>query len=164
MANQDRPRGFEPYGRVLRSNEYDAGAICYPGDLLKLKSDGTVEPSAAGAAQSMGVALSYAASGGKVLVADDPDQLFIGQVNGASVDAATDLNLNYDISVGTASTLYRRSMMEIAHASGATDSNLPLKVLRISKEVNNALGADVDVVFLINNHAFKGGGIGSLGV
>jgi hypothetical protein len=164
MANQDRPRGFEPYGRVKQCNEYDASAICYPGDLLKLKSDGTVEPAAAGAAQAMGVALNYCASGGKVLVADDPTQLFIAQVNGASVDAATDLNLNYDISVGTASTLFQRSMMEIAHASGATDSNLPLKVLRITKEINNALGADVDVVCLINNHAYKGGGVGSLGV
>ena len=156
MANKDQPKGFEPFGRVLRVNEYDAGAIIYPGDLVKLKADGTVEPAAASNAVC-GVALSYAASGAKVLVADDPNQLIKGQVNGSSIDAATDLNLNYNISVGTASTLYKRSAMEIDHTSGATTSTLPLKVIQVYKETDNALGADVDVVCIINNHQFKGG-------
>jgi hypothetical protein len=163
MANQDRPRGFEPYGRVVRANEYLTSGIVYPGDLLVLVNDGTVVAATAGAAASIGVALHYAASGANVMIADDPSQQFVCQVNGSSIDAATDLNLNYNISVGTASTLYRRSMMEIDHTSGATNSNYQIKVLRISKEIDNALGANADVICEINHHALKGG-TGQLGV
>jgi hypothetical protein len=152
MANKDQSRGFEPYGRLRKTGTYQAGGTVYPGDMLKLSSGGQVVQCAAGAAASIGVALSYATSGNDVLVADDPDQEFVGQADDATIAAQTNINLNYNITVGTASTIFRRSAMEVDASTGATDSNLPVKVLRINPAVDNALGDQVDVVFKINNH------------
>lgn len=163
MANKTQVKGFEPFGRIMQANVYTATSAVYPGDLLVLDSSGGVAAAAAGTGQKIGVALSYAAAAGTVLVADHPQQRFLCEVNGANVDVASDLNLNYDISVGTASTLYKRSAMKIAHASGASDSNLPIKVLKLGPAVDNEFGANVDVVCMINNHVLKGE-TGSLGV
>lgn len=157
MANKNIIKGFEPYGELLQVSEYVAAAALYPGDLVKLDSDGKVAAATAGAAAAIGVVISYAASGANVLVADHPNQKFICQANGSSIDAQTDMNLNYNISVGTASTLYRRSAMQIDHTSGATNSNYQVKVLAIHKAVDNALGDKVDVICVINNHSLKGG-------
>jgi hypothetical protein len=157
MANKDQSRGFEPHGRLKHAGDYQAGATIYAGDMVKLKADGTVEPSAAGAAASIGVALNYATSGNTVLVADDPDQEFVGQADDSTIDAQTDINMNYNITVGTASTLFKRSAMEVDASTQATDSNLPLKVLKIKPRIDNALGDQVDVVFKINNHQLSAG-------
>lgn len=159
MANQDLPQGFRPYGQIKSVNQYQAGGTIYQGDMVKVDANGQVVVCAASNA-SIGVALNYATSGNNVLVADDPDQRFIGQVDDGSVDAQTDINLNYNITVGTASTLYRRSAMEIDGSTGATDSTLPVRVLQVEKSVNNALGSNVDVVFIINDHQLKKGSEG----
>lgn len=159
MANQDLPQGFKPYGTIKNVSEYKASAAVYPGDMVKLGNDGMVSQCAATDA-SCGVALSYAAANGNVLVADDPDQRFIGQSDDGSVDAQTDLNLNYNITVGTASTLYKRSAMEIDGSTGLTDSTSQVRVLQVEKSINNALGSNVDVVFVINNHQLKKGSEG----
>jgi len=151
MANKTQIKGAEPFGKLLSANDYVAAGTIYPGDLVKLKSDGKVEVAAASNA-SCGVALSYATADQRVLIADDPQQLFVMESDDASIDEQTDLNLNYNITVGTASTLYKRSAMRVDGSTGATDSNLPLKVLRINKSVDNALGDKVDVVCKINNH------------
>jgi hypothetical protein len=165
MPNLDQPKGFEPWGRVLQCNPYEADTTIYKGDLLKLKADGQVEPCAAGTVAAIGVALSYATAGNSVLVADDPNQLFVCQSDDATEPAAiTAMNLNYNIVVGTASTLYKRSAMEIDGNTGATDSNLPIKALRLAPDVNNAYGANARVVCVINNHARKSGDVGTLGV
>lgn len=153
MANKDQNTGFRPFGKVRAANPYLTGGIVYPGDLVKLDSNGAVVVCAAGNASALGVALSYAASAGTVLVADDPAQLFVCQVDDATVDAQTDINLNYNITVGTASTLYKRSACEIDGNTGVTDSDMPIKILRISPAIDNALGDQVDVVCKINNHA-----------
>lgn len=151
MANKDQSRGFEPWGELLRANEYVTSAIVYPGDMVKMGNDGKVAPCAA-SDSSVGVALCYAASGANVLIADDPQQLFIGQADDATIDAQTDLGLNYNITVGTASTLYKRSAMEVDASTQATDSTLPLRVIRINRAIDNALGDQVDVVVQINKH------------
>lgn len=151
MANKDQVVGLRPQGKVRSAEEYTTSAIVYPGDLVKLGADGLVAPCAASDA-ACGVALSYAASGGKCLVADDPNQKFVVQSDGSTVDAATDIGLNYNITVGTASTLYKRSAMELASSTGATDSILPLRLLGVQRNVDNALGAAVDVIVKINNH------------
>ena len=165
MANQDIPNGFRPWGRCLRINEYEADTTIYKGDLLKLKSDGQVEPCAAGTTAAIGVAMNYAVAGEKVLVADDPDQLFEVQSDDATEPAAqTACGLNFNIVVGTASTRYRRSAMELDGDTGASVSNLPLKLMRVLPRAGNAFGANARVVVAINNHKLKSHDVGTLGV
>lgn len=164
MANTSR-KGFKPWGRPLRTSPYTAGGTIYKGDLVKLKNDGTVEVCAAGAAGSVGCAMNYAVSTDTVIVADDPAQLLVGQGDDGTISAATNLNLNYNIVAGSADTLYRRSGMEIDASTGATDSNLPIKVLRLLPAQDNAYGAQGKFVCKINNHQLgSGADVGTLGV
>jgi hypothetical protein len=153
MANKDQVIGFKPFGKVVSSNIYEAGSVVYPGDLVKMAADGQVDACTAGAGVAIGVALNYAsAAGQKVLVADSPDQRFIIQSDDSSIDAQTDMGLNYDITVSTASTLYKRSAMELDGSTGATNSDYLLRLLKIEESVDNALGAAVDCIVKINNH------------
>lgn len=164
MPNKDLPIGLVPKGVPLRANEYEAAAACYPGDLLALTSAGRVTPSSAGANAAVGVALSYASGAGqKVLVADSPDQLFVAQSDDATIAAQADLNLNYNITATGGSTTYKVSRMEVDGNTGATDSNLPLKVLAVEPRVGESLGTNAKCVVKINNHALAGG-TGTLGV
>ncbi len=152
MANKDQTRGFRPHGKVRSANPYVTSAIVYPGDLVVLGSDGKIAVAAAGTVPSLGVALTYAASGASCLVADAPDQLFTCQTDDNTVAAQTNLGLNYDITVGTASTLYKRSACEIDASTGTTDSNKAIRVLRLAPEIDNAFGDQADVICKINNH------------
>lgn len=162
MANADIVKGFQPYGKVISANIYQAGGTIYEGDLVKLDSGGQVVQAAATDA-CLGVALAYAASGASVLVADSPAQKFIGQADDATIDAQTDLNLNYDIIVAAANTTYRRSGMEVDASTQSAVATLPLKVLRVLPAIANALGANVDVIVKINNHQL-GSHTGTAGV
>jgi hypothetical protein len=162
VANKDIVNGFSPFGRIYQCNEYLAESICYPGDLLKKNGAGTVEPAAAADA-CVGVAMNYSAAAGKVLVADHPDQLFVGQVAGSEVDAQTDLGLNCSAIVAAGNSTYRRSGMEIDGSTLATTATLELKLIRILPAVDNALGANAKCVVRINNHQ-NGSGTGVAGV
>lgn len=152
MANKNQITGLRPVGQVMSANEYEAGSVVYPGDLVKLAADGQVDPCAASEA-ALGVALSYASAAGvKILVADHPDQRFVVQADDNSVSAQAALALNYNITVGTASTLYKRSAMQLDASTGATDSVLPLRALRLWPQIDNAFGDKADVEVKINNH------------
>lgn len=157
MANADRPSGFRPHGRVLRITEYQAGGAVYPGDAVKADADGEVVAASASNAL-LGVAASYAAAqGDAVLVWDHPDQEFVGQADDATVNVQADLNMNYNLLATAADTTYNQSRMEIDASTQATDSTLPLRVMRLAKGPDNALGAQAKLVFTINNHLLKGG-------
>jgi hypothetical protein len=162
MANKDIVQGVLPYGPVLRVRPYTAGGTIYKGDPVKLDSAGAVVVATAGDA-CVGVAAEYAVAAAEVKVFDHPDQEFECQVDDSTVNAATDMNLNYNFVFGTASTLYKRSGVEIDGDSQATNSNYQAKVLRMKPEISNALGANVKVILKINNHQL-GQGTGSLGV
>jgi hypothetical protein len=153
MANKDQNQGLSPVGKLISANEYEAGSTIYPGDLVKIANDGQCDPCAASEA-AIGVALTYASGAGqKVMVADSPDQRFLIQADDATIAAQTNLALNYNITVGTASTLYKRSAMQLDSSTGATDSILPLRALNIGQAVDNAFGSKVDVIVKINNHS-----------
>jgi hypothetical protein len=162
MANKDIVEGVKPYGPVLRVRPYSAGGTIYKGDPVKCDANGEVVVATAGDA-CIGVAASYATSADDVLVFDHPDQEFECQVDDATVNAATDMNLNYNFVFGTASTLYKRSGVEVDGDSQATNSNYQAKVLRMKPAVDNALGANVKVILKINNHQL-GSGTGTEGV
>lgn len=162
MANRDEVKGCQPYGPLLRSRPYTAGGTIYEGDPVKFDGSGQVVVATAGDACA-GVALNYAVSAGEVLVADHPDQEFVCQSDDATIDALTDMHLNYNFIFGTASTLFRRSGVEIDGDTGATNSNRQAKVLRLLPRENNALGANAMVICKINNHQLSAG-TGTLGV
>lgn len=163
MANPDQPRGFAPKGVPLRENKYIAGGVVYPGDAVKLDANGKVVVGSASDAL-VGVANGYAAADGDaILVHDHPDQLFIVQADDATIDAQTDINLNYDILATAGSSAFRMSRMELDASTQNTTATLPLKLLGIEERPNNALGANVDCIVKINNHQLSAG-TGAAGV
>lgn len=163
MPNLDQPQGFRPKGEPRRCNAYVAAGAIYPGDAVSLEAGGRVAAAVASAALC-GVAATYAAAAGdEVMVWDDPDQLFIAQADDATIDAQTDIMLNYDILATAGDATYRVSRMEVDASTQAATATLPLKVLGIEKRPDNALGAQVDVICKINNHQL-GEGTGTAGV
>jgi len=155
--------GARPFGPALRLRPYVADGIIYAGQPVKLAATGKISAAAASDALC-GVAATYAsADGATVMVWDHPNQEFVMQSDDATIDAATDLNLNYNFVVGTHNTTYRRANVQIDGDTGATSSTLPLKVLRAVADVDSVLGSNVDCVFIINNHQYKGG-TGTAGV
>lgn len=163
MANKDMVKGAEPMGRIERIEVYKAESAVYPGDFVKKNAAGTVEQAAAGDAL-IGVALTYAAAGAEVQVADHPDQLFVIQSDDATEPAAqTAVGLNYNIVVASANTTYKRSGMELDGSTGATTATLPLKLVRLDRSVDNAFGANAKCVVRINNHQ-NGSHTGTAGV
>ena len=161
MANADRPQGFRPYGEPLRVTPYACGGTIVVGDAVKYDAGGDVVVAAASNAL-LGVAMTSAVDGGTVLVADHPDQLFVGQSSTADIGAQTDVNLNYNIVAGSANS-YGVSGHEILGSSGATSATLPLRLMRIEPRVDNAYGANVDCIVKINNHQL-GSHTGTAGV
>lgn len=164
MPNLDQPCGAVPHERVIRARKYVAGSRVFPGDFVALASDGKVDAGAAGANALIGVALTYAdADLAEVIVADHPNQIFKVQADAADVDAQTDIGLNYAILATAGSTTYKISRHELDAETGRSDSNYQLKLLDIDSRPDNALGAAVDCLVVINNHALAGG-TGTLGV
>lgn len=158
MANADRPRGLEPYGKVLRVQAYTAGSAIYPGDPVALAADGKVDRSAGSAI--IGVALSYAAAeDAEVLVADHPDQQFVIQADDASINSVSEYGGNFDIALGSADTVYRKSQAELDGdtADAHSEATNALKLIRKLPAINNDFGANVDCVVKINNHQLAGG-------
>lgn len=162
MANKDMVKGAEPSGRLYEMTVYKAEAAVYPGDFVKKNANGTVEQAAAAGAV-LGVAMNYAAAGADVLVADHPDQRFVIQCDDDAVNEQTDIGLNADIVVAAANTTYKRSGMELDSSTIATTATLPLKIISVARDVDNALGANCKVVVRINNHQ-NSAGTGSAGV
>lgn len=151
MANRDKPCGARPFGRVRSAQIYEAGSAVYPGDFVRLASDGQVDAAAAGAT-ILGVALSYASAAGvKVLVSDHPDQRYVIQADEADVDAQTDIGNNCDHLATAGDSTYKVSRHELDSSTIAA-SAAGLTILDIEQRPDNALGTNVDVVVRINEH------------
>lgn len=151
MPNADIVAGARPYGRVEQMTAYKAESVIYKGDFVKKNAAGTVERAAATNAL-LGVAMSNAAAGEQVLVADHPEQKFVCQADDANIAAQTDIGLNCEIVVGTADTTYKRSGMEVDASTKATTSTLALRVLALEPAVDNTFGANAKLIVKINVH------------
>lgn len=157
MANADRPRGFWPVGKLLRVGLYESGAAVYPGDAVKLSSDGQIDPASAGDAL-LGVALSYASGAGlEVMVADSPEQLFGVQADETEIDAQTDIGNNCDITATAGNSTYLVSRMELDSSTQTAAGSAQLQIMRIERRPDNALGTNVDVIVRINEHQLVDG-------
>lgn len=156
MANKDQPRGARPYGELKAKNKYVAGAEINPGDFVQKSSDGKIDP-ATSASVCCGVALDRAAADGDaVTVADDPNQRFIVQADGADIDTQTDVGLLYNILPTAADSTYKISRMELDSSTGlvSTTGNGALRLLAIEDRPDNALGAQVECIVKVNKHQF----------
>lgn len=154
MANANAPQGFRPYGDLLRARPYTAASSAvYPGDAVKLTSGGLCDVAAAGD-ELLGVALTYAAASGEVMVSDHPDQLYTAQCHGSAVDAQTDYGNVADILATSPDTTYKKSKHEVDDSTLANGSSAQLMILGLDRSVNNALGANAQVVCRINEHLF----------
>lgn len=153
MANSDKPKGFRPYGDVIRAVPYTAGAAIYPGDAVHLEDDGKVDPATASEAL-LGVAANYAsADGQEVMVWDSPDQKFIVQGDDGTTLAQTAVGLNYNIVATAGNSAYKMSRMELDSSSGVTTpSTLPLRLLGFDREQGNSAGEFAECIVQINNH------------
>lgn len=162
MANSNRPNGMRPYEVALRERPYVAGATVYPGDAVKVQSDGTVVAASASDALA-GAAASYGTSGSTISVWDDPNQLFVIQADsdGSVSVAQSDVGLNYDIVATAGDTTYKQSRMELDASSGATTpATLPLRLLGLMPAVNEDAGVNAKCVVSINSHQLRAGTAG----
>ena len=163
MANRDEVKGAECYGPCIRQNAYEAAGTIYQGDFVKQDSGGGIVQAAAGN-PCVGVAMNYATTGQRVMVADHPDQLFTIQSEDGTPAGLTDIGLNYNIIVASGNTTYKRSGMELDGSTGATDSNLPLRLLRLAPSVDNAYGTNCKVIVKIQSHQHSGIPVIGIGV
>ncbi len=163
MANANRAHGLQPYETIMRESPYVAASTIYPGDLVRMDSSGTIAAASADTNPNLGVSAQYATVGQEVKVWDDPEQKFVCQADsgGSVAIAQTDCGLNYQIVATTGSTAYKQSRQELDASTGASDSNLPLRMLAIAPAVNNAAGVNAKVVVAINNHQLKPGVAGA---
>jgi len=161
MANVDAPRGFRPYKRLYQTNRYIAASTVYPGDMVKLEAgaSNTTQYQARVEAGSdtgalLGLAMNYAAAGESVLVADDPQQLFVGQCDESDFDSNADLGDNCNILATAGSSTYKTSRMEIDSSDIANTATHQIKILGVLKRQDgkNEFGANVELIFKINNH------------
>lgn len=167
MANTLRNVGARLWGNPLRATVYQAGTgTVFAGDFVQLNSSGQVISWASSANTTLGVAAGYQATqGSDVLVWDHPDQQFVCQVDGTSVNGPLNtLFMNAQILANSGSNTFKVSRMQILGASIGTTTTFPLKVMGLDKRPDNAFGSSyADLIVLINNHVYKGG-TGTLGV
>lgn len=163
MSNASRAHGLQPYEDIKRVSPYVAGGTIYPGDIVRMGTDGKVAAASADTNPNLGVSAQYATTGQECKVWDDPDQKFVCQADsGGSISIAqTDAGLNYQIVATTGSTAFKQSRQELDASSGASDSNLPLRMLAISPAIDNAAGVQAKVVVVLNNHQRKAGVVGA---
>jgi hypothetical protein len=155
MANSDYPKGFAPFGVIKKQIVLESGSAIYPGDFVRLASDGQVDPAAAGET-ILGLALNYcSASGQEVLVSCDPDQLYVGQADETEIDAQTDIGNVCDIVATAGNSTYKTSRQEVDSSDVNTTSG-QLLLLGYERRVDNALGGFCDVIVKINEHQGMG--------
>jgi len=170
MANVDFPRG----AIVIRSKNGGPGGVEYfdlastntaigVGDILERRADGFVWQAVASSRQIVGIAQEAKAAnvGGTIAVHPANNVVFQMQVDDATVNAQTDIGLNYDFIAGA--PVNGRSVYEIDGSTQATTATLPILIERVSdvqSEEGNALGANVLVDCVFNECAYRGGGTG----
>lgn len=86
-------------------------------------------------------------------VIDDPYALFEIVANGTVT--ATMVGRNADFVVGTASTIFGTSGMQLDVATVATTATLPLRIVGISPRVDNELGDYTILICMMNYTTFK---------
>lgn len=169
MANPNFPRGFIPVryrtNQELVCDEGDldpANSAIGVNDLIERRANGYLNQAQASSTTIIGVAAEKkaASAGGTILFYPVENLLMHAQVNDATVDAQTDFDLVYNITVTTPDATTGQSRMQIDGASQAATATLPIKILRVVpfKGTENNLGANVVVECVVNTGVIKGAG------
>ncbi len=181
MANLDSPKGLVPVNTPsggIRTGLYTitAGSTKHHiGDPMTLAAAGTVGTGIAGTV-CVGVAMAFfdadgvpvshypagSAAGYTCLIANDPNQEFMAQEDGAASDLAlADIGLNID-TVGThaGNDDTGISGCELDSSSVADTVTLQLRLLRKMDIPNNDLGDHCKWIVKINNHQLSAGVLG----
>lgn len=184
MANADAPFGFRPIGGLDGSPYNGATVECvllaadgtatFVGDPVKLTGTASADghaPSVAQAAvtdQVFGVVVSFEADPAtslddqyrkastlrRVKVAPALDNLFVIQVDGAF--AITDVGNTADFIVGSGSTVTGMSGVELDSSDIGTGANL--QILGLSREPDNSVDTNANVIVRINESILRGDG------
>lgn len=182
MANVDNPIGFYPvnmpYGnaRVRRYRVDTANATSlFIGDPAYLDTTGCVIRATAGAGNylvgfitglydSAGAPAGYLVSqtAGYALVADDPNQQFIGQEDGDTSDLSTaNVGQGADVIIASGSTFNQRSGAEVDSSSVTTSTNAQLRIIEMAPSIDNAAGDYCKWIVKINYHQLNSGALGT---
>jgi hypothetical protein len=162
MANANAPRGFKPIkslsGGSTQINYYKVGSASvriFKGDLVKLKSDGTIEreTSATAVGPWIGVAMrdgGAPATGGieKFPVCDDPAAVYEVQGSTAAI-ALTDLNTIVKVDCSTTGDTNTGLSKNKLTATAATASN-GVRIVRFVDQADNETGAHARLEVRIN--------------
>ncbi len=100
-----------------------------------------------------------------ILVADDPDLIFVAQTGGSGTEfAGTDVGLFCCLAAAAGSTVTGMSgwYLDLADAPAADYSN-QLRLERLAVTAGNAIGAYAQWEVMINLHQLTPGAIGDLG-
>ena len=189
MANTNAPYGFKAVrhstGGELQTNDYPIDATyttaIFRGDVVRGVAGGTIELSAAGSADNIGVfaGCTYTNSVGEskfkpywtgeasatnimAHVYDDPNIIFQVQSNVTGI-AAADLNNLADMNTYAAGDVKTgQSGVTLNGTVGTTDKTF--RVLRLINDSENAAGAYADVEVIFIEHALRGvvAGVGGI--
>lgn len=171
MANVDNPCGFIPIrnknGTPLRLEYFDvssSNSAIGVNDIVERRADGFAHIGQATTVSALGIAAEAKAAnaGGTIAVYPAPGLVMLAQVDDATVNAQTDIGLNYNILATAPSG--GKSLMEISGSSQATTATLPILIERVAEVIEanrtNTLGANVLVECVFNQCAYNGGGTG----
>lgn len=177
MANIDNPTGFKPLnGKVLSEEAYvienTYGTALYIGDPVVLSSGYLVKATAGTDNQILGHITRFECdelgikAGGyypassaynwKAIVADNPFQKFIAQCDGggtlsvANVGSTVNLKLTHS---GNTSTNMSGAEVDSSATDGAVTDQY--RIVGLAPGVNNAWGANQDLVVEIHNHQLR---------
>lgn len=198
MANQDIPRGLVPVSTLGGYHcgsvgEYTilaaTGGALAVGDAVKQLTTGTDPEGLMTIARATstdaccGVVVGFVADKDyenqthrtastlrRVLVADDPNQLFMCQeqsiADGCTQLTFADVGLNVDLVFGAVDTTTGLSNVEIDNGTTTTPAataTIVCKIIKLDQRVDNELGDHADWIIKINNHQF-GSHTGTAGV
>ena len=159
MANPDRPNGFRasPLGHVSVYEGADDASAMYSGDLCILEATGEVDIATNTSTANVGVAVSYlaAAAGTGIRIADDVDQRYVAQDDGAGITAAqTHVGNNCDIVATAGDATLLQSRQEIDISTVGTGS-AQLRLLEILAHTEYSIGANSLWKCVMNEHNFN---------
>ena len=184
MANVDRPRGLEPVGPILSAREYKC-VSAYAQDLfigdpvIAIATGRDIQIAVPGSTNILlgaiiaiydenKVPLAYWDSGhvgeGYIVVADDPDQIFVCQGDGdSSYLDESDCNGNVALISGGGSTVTNRSTWELDDsATAGTAPTEQIRLIRPQDRPDNTIAiANCDWLCRINYHQRLQGAVGA---
>lgn len=171
MPNVNNPNGFLPYqsgtgngvNKIIYLDLVATNASIGVGDLLEIDAGGVDKAEASDALCGAAAEAKAANTGGKIAVWADPMQVFVAQTDDGTGTATSAAAMRKNVNFVTGTAVNGRSIYEIDESTATTTATLPLKILGLSGDVNNAYGEFNRLLVKINNHQL-GSSTGTVGL